>query len=183
MDSYYYPVSALPGISFDSDSPLTEERFLEQILPWITGKDAVLIKAIKDGKLTEGRNQILDSWNRWNISLKNELVKLRAGKLGIDNEKYQREGGGLWYLQEKAREIFLQESPLTAEIAILKEQWDYLTELELGHYFDIEILIIYFLKLRILVKKNYYRSATGRTNFEELYRIINVTQSEFRAGE
>jgi len=183
VDSYYYPVAALPLINYDSDPPFTLEEYIDHCTPWLSKEHVKIIKNLAGSIITPGENRLLDSWNQWDISYRNNLVKLRAVKLGLDPEKYQKREGDLWYLEEKAREAFQQESPLVAEETILKAQWDYLSQLEKDHYFDLEILIIYLLKLKILLRRSGFQYNLGKTNFEELYKNYHTNRNESKAGE
>lgn len=183
MGQYYYPVAALPLLFFDSPPPLKEEDFLSQVTPWLSAKDAETLFNSDNSNISNCHNNTLSSWITWNRSLKNELVKLRAQKKNADPDTYLREGPVYWHLADRARECFIQESPLASEIQLLKLKWNYLDELETGHYFDLEYLLIYLLKLKILIKKGLYTQELGSLNFTEVYGKMNSSINEINAGE
>jgi hypothetical protein len=164
-------------ISWDSEKFMSEEEFFDCCESTITGKDFQILKNARivpaSGEEIPA-NPVLDKWNSWERSLRNELVKMRAGKKGQDGEKYLSSGNFETGVLETAREAFNSASPLEAEVILDRARWDYLDMLEAGHYFDLGRLIIYFLQLQILYRKGQINREKGKSGFEELYR--NITE-------
>ena len=117
---------------------------------------------------------LLASWWRFDRSLHNELVKLRASKRGEEAERYLQGETEMFAAQDLARIAFSQESPLQAEAMLNRARWSYLDELELGHYFDLEKLIIYYLRLQILERKNSFNREKGTANFQTIYQSVTA---------
>ena len=69
-----------------------------------------------------------------------------------------------------AEQAFNADSPLMAEEILNKARWRYLDELEFGHYFDIEILVIFFIKLQILERISSFDAEVGS---ERLNAIVS----------
>lgn len=94
--------------------------------------------------------------------VRNALVRLRAVRLGLEPDEFVR--GDIFDHSQTllAEEAFNANSPLMAEEILNKARWRYLDELEFGHYFDIERLVIFFIKLQILERISLFDTEKGR---------------------
>ena len=111
----------------------------------------------------------IDLWRQWESSLRNQLVGLRAKSKGVEAEPYQVEAPLIAATEQIAREAFDQESPLQAEDILNRARWSYLDELEVVHYFDIEKILVYSLRLQILQRKALFDAEKGSEMFEKIY--------------
>ena len=89
-NQYYYTVSSLPMLMWDSDKFMTESEFLYACESTVAEKDFETLKAallipVQGAAVT---NPVLKSWYDWENTLRSELVKLRAAKKGTDNSPY-----------------------------------------------------------------------------------------------
>ena len=57
-------------------------------------------------------------------------------------------------------------------MVLLRHRWSLLDDFEVGHYFDIERLIIYYLKLQILWRKQQFNREDGTNVFERTYNTV-----------
>ena len=170
---YYYLIASLPMLSYDMENPMSEEEFFESFGSILTEKDFNTLKNAKLVPVSEPQsNKILEKWNNWEISFRNELAKMRASKKAQDSEKYIADGFDVDSF-EIAREAFQASNPLDAELIINKARWDYLETLESGHYFDLANVIVYFLKLQILQRKLQINKEKGKTAFSAIYTVIH----------
>ena len=173
MAQYYYVAASLPLLLFDSDSFPGTDVFLELARDGVSGKDAEIIESatlIPDKKPEQRpKNQLIAQWWRFESSLRNELARLRASDLSVEPENYLADDAPMYLLAETAREAFSQSTPLLAEMTLYKARWDYIDELETGHYFDLEKLIAYYLKLQVLEKKALFTKEKGIENMQRLY--------------
>ncbi|MDR1627045.1 MAG: DUF2764 domain-containing protein [Spirochaetia bacterium] len=174
MGGYYYTVSSLPRLSFDSGATMAEEDFLFLCQNTLGGGDWALVKAarLRGPADTKTGNRTLDSWFAGEQSMRAELAKLRAAKKGAETESYNRYGAYSLGIVEAARQAFGEASPLDAETAVLRALWALLEELETGHLFDVDRLIVYYLKMQLLDLKNKRNKAAGEKNFSALYGTI-----------
>ena len=83
-NQYYYTVSSLPMLMWDSDKFMTESEFLYACESTVAEKDFETLKAsllipVQGAAVT---NPVLRSWYDWENTLRSELVKLRAAKKG-----------------------------------------------------------------------------------------------------
>ena len=183
MAQYYFTVAALPQLFFNSDTFPTVDEFMdlcrEHVIPReLSGLEEGL-KADGIETMAEG-NCVIDEmrvWLLWDLSLRSDLAVLRAQALGREVDLYQDFPRVLGTF-EIAREAMMQSSPFDAEEIISKARWDILDELEIGHYFDIEKLLIYLLKLQILERRAKFTDERGSENFEITYKSIAADLDE-----
>ncbi len=181
MSQYYFVVASLPFLPYETDKFPASGTFLQFCKEQLTQIDYKLLKsAVEEHFLSETKCDCLNRYRRWEISLRNELVRLRAQERGEEHENYIRQykGSDLLEVQEIARNAFSQDSPLTAEDILNRARWDYMDQLEMGHYFNIEKLIIYYLRLQLLERKALFNREQGTARFQEIYREIIREESE-----
>lgn len=170
MSQFYFTVSSLPLLLFDADLTLSAESFVglcKDQLPQSSFSE------FKDAIKHEGKtqNKTAKMLRLWTQSLNYELARLRAQKLGWDFDE-QYEVPYFQATEATARESFNEESPLLAEEILNRARWNYLEELEIGHYFDLEKLIIYYFKLVLLNGKSLLTKANGQGQYELQYKKI-----------
>ena len=88
--NYYYFSATLPLLSFGIRPALSDEDFLKTAVEYLSRKDyrvlknARLVPPEKDG----GGETALEEWIEYENTLRNELVTVRAKKLGRDPREY-----------------------------------------------------------------------------------------------
>jgi len=174
LSQYYYLVSTLPLLSYDSDHTLSTEYFLEQGEKWLTAGDYLILKnaCISEFDSYKPGCALLDKWQVWEVNLRNELVKLRAQKKGLEGDAYLVTVLEVLGTAEIAREAAAQESPLAAEELLNRARWSFLDDLEVGRFFTIEKLIIYYLRLQILERKSLFNKEAGSKRYKSIYQHI-----------
>jgi len=152
MPSYYtYLISSLPMLHFQAKPPFSFERFIEICKDKIAEDDLNIIKLTKDGYSYKGSQPTLKKWRAFDIALRNKLVKIRASRRHIDPLKYIRGDEYIEpYIAHIAMNAHRTSSILEAERLLDHEKWQALDELAIGHYFDLDCLIVYAFKLLIL---------------------------------
>lgn len=179
MSQYYFLISSLPYLLPSGQIDMSIGDFLgtcESNMP--ADEFNLLTQCSLDPKgESEGSvsHPILNKWNSWETSLRNELVKLRASKLKLDADDYLKEGGGTAGLFESAREAVNMGNPQEAELRLDRIRWSFLNELEAGHFFDLEKLLIYYLKLQILKRHEVFTPQSGDEAYRKVYESV-VTQ-------
>lgn len=170
MAGYYtYFISSLPMLHFGANPALSLKDFLERCAGLIDEKDCQLIrKAVStDGFALSGRlPQALLRWKEFDHSLRNELVKARSLRKKVDAAKFLRPGSQSdMQITHLAQAALRQTHILEAEKYLDSARWQALEEIANGHYFDLEFLLVYALKLAILERWSLIGS--GRTNWAE----------------
>ncbi len=106
------------------------------------------------------RNDAIKRWVTFDTQLRNELVKVRSGRRRADPSKYlRRDGSAYGAIPHIALAARRSPSILEGERLLDRERWNFLNELEFGHYFDIDFLAIYARKLKILERWEEVRSS------------------------
>ena len=62
-------------------------------------------------------------------------------------------------------------NPLEIERRLLNRKWDYIEGLEQDHHFDLEFLILYYLKLQILHRLSVFNKEKGMETFQNISRV------------
>ena len=66
-----------------------------------------------------------------------------------------------------------KKDPLEIEKEILLLRWNFLEDQEMGHFFDLSFLIIYYLKLQILERLFSFDKERGKERFEN-YSLVEL---------
>jgi len=174
LAQYYYLVASLPMLFFDSERPPALEAFLGLCAEHLSPADFRMVEAASTSAVERQvpTCAVLERWRSWETALRNELVRLRAKARGIDPDRHLREGEDIVSVTTIARGAFAQELPLAAEQHLDRARWEFLDELEEGHYFDIEKVVVYHLRLQILHRRALFEVETGSEAFAVVYEKI-----------
>lgn len=182
MAQYYYLVSSLPALNPDSDQCPEWPAFRNACLSWLGPEDlAVLDQTLEAWPQSMPANPLLDAWFSWERGLRNVLAGLRAGKKQLDPALHVRPGASgdtgqfVYPVSELARQAMAAENPLAAEQILYRGRWNKLDELELGHFFDLERVLVYSLKLLQLARWKTMTAAAGEMKYQEQYIAINAS--------
>ena len=172
--NYYYFVASLPLLFFDSKSSMSLEKFLEDCRRFLSEKDFLLLAALFDEEenFFSAHNKFSCDWLEFNRICCNEMVCFRAERDKKDPVAYLRgerkiEPVIISLIQQAAK----LDNLLEAEKIFDEAKWKYLDEVTLGHYFDLEYVLAYGLKLRILNRYQEIYSDKGKEIFEEYKKL------------
>lgn len=177
MAAYYiYLISSLPELSFGQKPPFTQEEFIGRCAGLVPDREISLLGSILKGEKAAGpESSLLKGWRRFDSSLRNELVKLRAVRKKIEPHRYLREEGVHdAHIAGIATAAVRNPSILDAERALDLSRWEAIEELVRGHYFDSETLIAYALKLSILLRWDRVSSAHKAVMLEEITSVKSI---------
>lgn len=166
-------ISSLPMLNFGMKSPFTFGKFLQMCEDLISDEDIALISKTSQHTSTHNIDGItfptFKKWVVFDATLRNELVKIRAVRKHVDAAKYLCDDG-LTDVQAAhiAMAAYRTPSLLEAERYLDEVRWRLLDDLCLGHYFDLDFLLIYALKLLILERWDLIRSADKENILEEV---------------
>jgi len=175
---YYFTVASLPMLFYGTDAGPDRDTFLGICRDACSGKDFRLIESagLEPDYSEKSGNALLDEWQSWETALRNELVRLRAKDGGKEPGTYLRSEKAFYVeVPDIAREAYGQDTPLQAEEVLNQARWSRLEELEVGHHFDLEKLLVYFLKLQLNERKSLFTKKTGEENFTRVYSSIYDT--------
>lgn len=159
---------------YGGDTGPDTEKFLGICAEACTKRDYGYIEsAVLEPGSTEPDHRLLKGWISWETALRNELSALRAKTLGKDPSRHRREEAAFYTeIAQTAREAYNQETPLQAEEVLNKARWNRLEDLETGHHFDTEKLMIYYLKLQVNRRRAQFTEQAGETNFGRVYTSV-----------
>lgn len=154
---YTYFISSLPALTFGINPPFSFDAFLTQANSFILETDACILKDISSTGEYISKDYYpaaLKKWYGFNTALRNELVKVRAAHKRIDPLIYVRPQSqeADASLTAIAMSVHRNPSLLEAERFLDQQRWSFLESLIFGHYFDIDFLVVYGLKLLILAR-------------------------------
>jgi hypothetical protein len=178
LSQYYYTMASLPMLSYDGSLHITHELFLDYCSRELS-EDAMKkllncnISVPDNEELLEGAAKHFWEWEK---SLKNELVKLRAKNMNVDEKEYIHDGETLFGVPDIA--------PLEAENFLNRSRWSALNELGTGHFFDFHALAIYYLQLQLLERKHLFDADKGFENYQQIYKnIISNVSEDITVGD
>ena len=174
MSQFYYTVASLPMLSYDVPPGVKVSDFIEDCRKWMKPSEWETLSAatIEPAVDRETPSDVGEEFRKWEISLRNELVHLRAAAMGLESEQFLVKSDRYTDTASLAAHAFKQESPLDAEDALNRGRWQFLENLKVGHFFDLDYLVLYFLQLQILERKSCFVEETGYARYQEIYRNI-----------
>lgn len=178
--SYYYFAASLPMLDFEGKLPLTVEQYLDECDRLLQEDDAEAIQNALSSSFQEcsfGNTTfkiIQDFYRRFN----NAKVVFRAGKLHKDaNDFIKGEPSFDPQLIEVVKQASKQDNLFVAEKMLDRACWDYLDELVVGHYFDMDFLLVYGLKLKILERYETLNTTKGQEIYNQ-YKVMDFSKIE-----
>ena len=174
---YYYAVASLPFLEFESDLLPTVEELLS--LCYLCGGESGLriIESVKlEPDFGASADPLLKSFWRWEIGLRNELARLRAQVLNREATVYLDDTGSdctaIAGLSDALKIIMQSTSPLETDKGIDRLRWQYLDELESGQIFNLQQMIVYYLRLQILLRRRTLVADEGRKIYQQHYATL-----------
>ena len=167
MDKYYYFIAQLPFLKFTEKSYAEEEYFLTEAKKWLKDKDFLMLSQVNINffQPKDKDNKVLRDYKDFERFLRQKIASFRApGGMALAKGKTSPEltfGDGF--------NLNLRENtPLEIEVGLLRLRWQFIENLEGGHIFDLEALILYFLKLQIQKRLFTFDKEKGTAVFDEL---------------
>lgn len=172
MSAYYiYLISSLPTLGLANKIPFTLEEFFIKCKGLISEKELQLLHdfCYQDSySLDKVSGTILEKWTYFEIALRNELVRVRSARKKVDPLKFIRfPDSPDTQISRVALAAYRSSSILEAEKILDQQRWDFLEQLNFGHYFDFDCLIIYALKLKILERWERIQNADKQVLFNQ----------------
>lgn len=163
MDKYYYMVSQLPLLYMERPSPMSIKEFMGEARKWLNPRDYAALARIDlfDTSVDEDGPRLWREYKRFEFDFRSDLSLWR--KAHREGEEYKPESFPLSLVREG--------NPLEVEKKLLEHRWNFLEEKETEHHFDLEFLILYYLKLQILRRLSLFDSEKGMAAFQEISRV------------
>ena len=197
MSSYYYILASLPHLEFESGHIPVPADFLDLCRLFLSESDMRIIESATLHPHAEAAQEapaedaqeapavpLLEKFRRWEMGLRNELAKQRSQILNREaNIRLNDEGSdctAVSGLADSVKLIMQSATPLEADRELDRLRWQYLNELGSGHYFNIEQLIVYYLRVRICIRRALLTADSGITAYDEQYGIIMAETENLR---
>lgn len=180
MAVYYYVSASLPMLtSSDQESPMSEAEMLDVCQRYLSDSDfSHLLESSLDPESPESYG-ICSVYRQWERSLRNDLVSLRAAEQNLNPEDYSRESVPVMGTSAVATEAMSKNTPLEAELYLDACRWSVIDDLAVGHFFDIEFLQSYKMKLQILDRRSKFDEERGFAAYRDLYaRVLAASGTE-----
>ncbi len=160
MDRYYYLITQLPLLDFNSIEHIDIDYFIEQAAKWLSPKDFEIFRraSIDDIYLRKSDNGIVKEYKIFEYNLRDDIVKFREGNIGA-------------ILDESLKSVLADTDPLKVEMGLLHLKWSFVDKLESYHNFDLERVIIYLYKLQILDRISQFDKEKGEELFNKISNI------------
>jgi hypothetical protein len=167
---YYYLVASLPHLKFGAAPRLTPGEFLRRCAAQVSTAHYRILAEMELFQAQPAKTglALLDRWHDRERTLRNALASERAKRLGVEAARYPRDFRPDPRLAEIARHLLALDSPLAADEELDHLRWRFLEELAFGHYFDVETLVVYLLKLRILERRARFDPVVGAALFDRM---------------
>ena len=166
---YYYLVPSLPTLKPDDSENMSGDVFLQTCSQFL---NAVELESLRqstiDNFASQTPNTVFSQWQQWETDLRNQLIVLRCQKLGLDPERFTRSGEAYVRISQPVKEAFAARNPLETENSLHKLRWAYLNDMERSYLFDLNYLIIYYVKLQLIERRKKHRLDRGMKILEEM---------------
>ena len=184
FEAYYYLVSSLPLPRWEEPPPFTADAFIELCSGHLTPVRNVQLQAVRLEPIQRFITPTYTEWAQWETYLRNALARRRAARLGIDAERWTQPEEDAWpYLERRIEEIFNASDPWARQMQLDLLRWQRLDELQSGHYFDFEALVVYKLRILLLEKRTHYTVEAGEEAFSNVIERIRREAAEHRHVE
>ncbi len=161
MSKYYYLVSQLPFLKFEEPLPLKEEYFLEEAKKWLSKKDFAVLEHADINEFIQVKKkepQILKEFKRYEYFIRKELSLFRQA----------RKQGREYKPEKEINEMVSSGNPLQIEDRLLRLRWGFLEESETKYNFDLNYIVVYFLKMQIIKRHKVFDKEKGLERFKEM---------------
>lgn len=188
MQYYYYLIASLPYLYHDRPAPLSRTEFLKLCKTHMKDSDYDLLQSVHPGVTDDDACQLsaVIDWREWERGLRNELVRLRSERLGIDRHRFMKgtDRTGLQSVRILAKNAFSAATPLMADKMLNMARWKFLDGLESGNHFNLPLLVIYSIRLQLLERMALFDSAKGMKRLSALLASSDEKGSaEFEENE
>ncbi len=181
MAAYYYISATLPLLhSPDQAPPIQSAELLDIGKRFMSEREFTEFAGCTISPEGSGSGRVAVNYRLWERSLRNELVKLRAVDQGLEADGFFREADSVYGTQEIAAAAMKKATPLEAEIYLIDQRWTKIEEMTSGHFFDMEFLCGYRLKLLLLERRLLFDDKKGSAAYLEIHNCVLETTGRIK---
>jgi len=189
MSNYQYIIAGLPCLSNDfSASGFSYDDVVNGILPLLSEKDRKAVAWIEHGSnpknighhfyrgASKCPNSFIHRWFEFDHNLRNAQVAYISSKEGLDGTKWT-DGEFSTEFDDYSRleQIFEMPDMIERERALDRLRWDKANELTTFHYFDIDVILGFLVKARLVQRWSEMDPERGARMFETLVGEVRGT--------
>lgn len=195
MNNYEYLIAGLPVLSQDwtAHSSLSADSLIDEIAGSCSKKDNDLIAELLSGyqeenfnesfyrSMTAHKNRFIREFFTFDLRARNAKVRYLNGRLGRnDSQDIFWEPDALPEDDEKLDAVFRETDLLKREKALDSLAWDKISDVVLFDYFNINVLLAFIAKLKIIDRWLKLDEQTGRDMFR---RLVDEIRGTFKGVE
>ena len=190
MDNYEYLIAGLPVLSKDwsANSSVSVDSLIEEIKNGCSKKDNVLIDSLLDGHKEENfnedfyksmlrhKNSFIREFFTFDLRVRNAKVRYLNEQLGRNTDKdIFLETEGEFEESEALMSVLYGDNLIDRELGLDELMWNKISELNIFEYFNINVLLGYISKLKIIGRWLSLDEKTGKEMFRRLVEEIRGT--------
>ena len=190
MDNYEYLIAGLPVLSKDwsANSSVSVDSLIEEIKNGCSKKNNVLIDSLLDGYKEENfnedfyksmlrhKNSFIREFFTFDLRVRNAKVRYLNEQLGRNTDKdIFLETEGEFEESEALMSVLYGDNLIDRELGLDELMWNKISELNIFEYFNINVLLGYISKLKIIGRWLSLDEKTGKEMFRRLVEEIRGT--------
>ncbi len=159
----YYLIPLMPELDLRKKPPLSSREFIDMCRQSLSIRN---ITSLEQCYLYEFDDQTsfitVKEWYNSERYLRNQMVEFRAERLRKDPDVFYRGDYFSGKILDEVQTICRLQEPAAMAEVLYKKRWHLLDHLQCGHFFNMEWLSIYYLKLQLLEKHFKYSKEAGK---------------------
>lgn len=178
MSQYYYLLSSLPMLRFGEKPSVSKAEFLSLCQKHCTATDYKAVLSASINTKEESTLSFMKEFCRFRKMVNTEMASQRAQAMKKNEELYKNKGEKETRISDLVRKAVYNSNPLEGERIILSLYESFFNDRAAGHYFDLDALLIYALRLDILSRESLFVTEDGNNEFNRLFG--NLKQDIFQ---
>ncbi|MBO7204205.1 MAG: DUF2764 family protein [Bacteroidales bacterium] len=189
MDNYHYIIAGLPELIPDlGNQQISYADVSERIISNLSSKDRQLVKWFEFGSKPENLNphfynnvtrlksRFLNEYFSLDRNIRNAQVRFLAAKESFDESKYTIGDVDTSYEEyPQLLQIFETPNIFERELQLDKFKWNKISDLTMYHYFDMDVILAFLAKAKIVKRWLDLDKESGAKLFEELVNEVRGT--------
>ena len=189
MDNYHYIIAGLPELIPDlGNQHISYADVSERIISNLSSKDRQLVKWFEFGSKPENLNphfynnvtrlksRFLNEYFSLDRNIRNAQVRFLAAKESFDESKYTIGDVDTSYEEyPQLLQIFETPNIFERELQLDKFKWNKISDLTMYHYFDMDVILAFLAKAKIVKRWLDLDKESGAKLFEELVNEVRGT--------
>lgn len=160
-------------LDFWGELPFSLGDFRESCRNNLTPRDFAVLEQVIDGKMGESCHPLLMTWCHIVSALRQEIARRRKRQY---QHKAQEQHGDEYSPYPRIAELLNRadqtEDLYQAQMMIERVGWQYLDEMLTGHFFSLENILVYAIKLKILARLAAMTEARGEEELKQKKQAV-----------